>query len=389
MSYSVMNDETFILRSPGEEQRKILDQYRLMEIFRDIYGNYMLDRCPEGAARDAIAAVKRFKGVDEVDIGRWKDLIIDLMYSERILGFKPWEYFSYGFEDKSIAGRLEFIPQRNILTYYGKILNTNREDFLKLHNKYLTYQMLTPYFKRDMCILQGDEQKEEFFEFCRRHPRFIIKPAGGGVGKRVEIVDREDYKNLEELIAALRAKKKPSSSIVCEELIVGEDSMRAIHPQSVNSVRFFTYVKTSGEPRFVCAWLKAGQGDAIVDNGTAGGVVAAIDIETGIVYTDAADEGSHVFPVHPDTGFVFKGFQIPRWEELKGMMLELAPAFPGTPLIGWDVALSKDRGWQVIEANSNGMINIIQIATKTGCRKQVEAAIEWDKHRVKLRRETW
>lgn len=248
--------------------------------------------------------------------------------------------------------------------------------------------MLTPYFKRDMCILQGDEQKEEFFEFCRRHPRFIIKPAGGGVGKRVEIVDREDYKSLEELFTALRAKGKPSSPVLCDELVVCEDSIRAIHPQSVNSVRIFTYLKTNGEVTVVSTLLNAGVGDAVADNAVANNVVAAIDIETGVVYTDAADESNHVFPAHPDTGFVFKGFRMPRWEELKKMVLEIAPAFPGIPLIAWDVALSKDRGWQVIEANSCGAFNVIQIATKTGFRKRLNAAIEWDKHRVKLQQTT-
>lgn len=125
-----------------------------------------------------------------------------------------------------------------------------------------------------------------------------------------------------------------------------------------------------------------------MDNGGTGGVLAAADIGTGTVYTDAADESGHVFPAHPDTGFVFKGFQIPRWEELKKMVLELAPALPGVPLIGWDAALSKNKGWQLIEGNECGMINLIQVPTKKGDRKQLEAAFEWDKHCKKLRQTT-
>lgn len=380
MSYSVIKDETFILRKPGEEQRKILDQYRLTEIFRDVWGNYMLDRCPdEPAVQGAVAAVKRFKGLEEVDTARWKDTIVDLMYSERVLGFRPYEYFSYELENKSIAERLAFIPQRYLLTYYYKVLNTSRENFSNLARKYLTYQILTPYFKRDMCSLQNDEEGGgDIFEFLQRHPRFIIKPNDGSLGKGVEIVNCEDYKSPEELFSFLRAK----GSIVCDELIVCEDSIRAIHPQSVNSVRIFTCLRTDGEVTIVCAWLKAGLGGAVVDNAGAGGVVMAIDIETGIVYTDASDENGHVFPAHPDTGFVFKGFRIPRWEELKEMVSEIAPVFPGVPFIGWDVALSEDRGWQLIEGNSCGMVNTIQMATKTGFRREMEAAVEWGK-RVK------
>lgn len=120
----------------------------------------------------------------------------------------------------------------------------------------------------------------------------------------------------------------------------------------------------------------------------ASGMVAAIDIETGIVYTDAADKSNHVFSAHPDTGFVFKGFQVPRWEELKRIALKLAPIFPGIPLIGWDMVLSQDRGWQLMESNGRSGLAGVQVAAKIGCRKQLEDAFEWDKHHVKLKQKT-
>ena len=383
MSYNIMKDETITLREPGPEQRKVLNQYRLTESFRNAYGNHMLACLPQRSeVRNAAAAIKKFKGVDEVDIAQWKDVIIDLIYSKYVLDFMHWEYFVYGLEDKSIAERLEFIPQRKRLTY-GEALNMSREESRKILYKYITYQLHPSYFKRDMCYLNSVSQKKEFFDFCRRHPRFIVKPVNRGVGRGVEIINCGDYENLEDLFADLYAKE---DKMLCEELIVCEDSMKAIHPQSVNSIRIFTYLTSVGEPTIVCAWLKAGQGDAVIDNGTAGGVLAAIDHKTGIVYTDAADEANHVYPTHPDTGFVFKGFQIPRWEELIRIVLELSSMFPGTPLVGWDVALSKDRGWQLIEGNHCGMISLIQVPTKKGFRKQIETAIEWDMHRRKLQR---
>lgn len=389
MSYSVMKDEMMI-RSPGEEQRRILDQYRLTEIFRDAWGNYMLDHCPEGkAVRDAIAAVKEYKELDEVDTAQWKDLIIDLMYSRYVLGFKAVEYFSYGFENRSIAERLEFVSERNMMTYYYKALNTNRESFQKLGKKHITYQVLKPYYKRDLCCLESDGKKEEFLEFCRRHPRFIIKPDGGSRGIGVEAVDSGDYNNLESLFRVLRERGTSVSPTVCEEFIVPDDSMNAIHPRSAKSIRFSTYLKDNGEPMVInIAWLRAARGDTVSENTDAGGIIAAIDAGTGTVYTDAVDFWGRAFPSHPDTGFVFKGFQIPRWEELKKMMLEIATMFPGVPLIGWDVALSKDRGWQVIESNSTGAFTAIQKMTKIGCRREFEAAIEWDKRREKLRQTT-
>lgn len=63
MSYSIMKDKTIILHEPGREQMKVLNQYRLTEVFRDAYGNHMLNNWPQGTAvKNAVSAVKKFKG---------------------------------------------------------------------------------------------------------------------------------------------------------------------------------------------------------------------------------------------------------------------------------------------------------------------------------------
>ena len=115
---------------------------------------------------------------------------------------------------------------------------------------------------------------------------------------------------------------------------MNDDSIKAIHPTSVNSVRIYTYINTHDEPTLVMSFIKAGQHGAIIDNVGPGGMLAAVDVNTGVIFTDAADEVGNMFSAHPDTGFVFKGFQIPRWEELKKMVLEIAPIFPGVKMIG-------------------------------------------------------
>ena len=113
-------------------------------------------------------------------------------------------------------------------------------------------------------------------------------------------------------------------------------------------------------------------------------MLAAVDHKTGRVYTDAADEMAHVYPTHPDTGFVFNGFQIPHWKELVKMVKTMAPKLPGVPMIGWDFALSEEKGWQVIEGNEMGQICLMQIPTKRGMRKELTQRFEWDKHKTNL-----
>lgn len=371
----IMNEEIMLL-APGAIQNKFLNLYRLTDEFKKLYGEYIFDNYPKGAGvRDAVEAFKKYKGLDQVDIYEYKDRIIDFIYCKMVLGFMAYEYFSYDLENKSMRERLDFMTNRDIFTYY-EAMNTDRASSRVLGSKYRTYTRFKPYFKRDIVCVKGDEDKEQFLDFCTYNERFIVKPVNAALGRGIRLVNVRDWLDKEALFKELRKEK----NIICEELIVQDPRLAQIHPGSVNSLRVFTYF--NGETTtIVCAWLKAGRGNAAIDNAGAGGMLAAIDETTGIVTTDASDEMARTFETHPDTGFRFKGFQIPHWEELIDMLKKMAPLLPGVPMIGWDVALSAEKGWQVIEGNEMGQLNLIQIATKTGMRKLLTERFEWSKHK--------
>lgn len=77
----------------------------------------------------------------------------------------------------------------------------------------------------------------------------------------------------------------------------------------------------------------------------------------------------------------FKGFQVPRWEEAISTAKEAAMVLPKARLVGWDIALSREKGWQIIEGNSLGMFNVLQVGTQKGMRDDFEASIEWHKYK--------
>ena len=369
-----------MLTDIGPIQTKLLNALRLTEDFKKMYTEYLLTNYPNGASvKQAVEAIKKYKNISDVDLEKNKSLICDFLYATLVLGFLPWEFFSYGLEEKNIEECLEFMPNRNIFTYYGA-LNKDKKSLRILGAKYATYQYFRPFFKRDIIRVKDNTDKNAFLDFSSRHNRFILKPSGQALGRGIRIINSEDFNNLDALFSDVLSSCTEKTSVVCEELINQHQSFSQIHPESVNSIRIFTYTNES-DAVVVCAWLKAGQGNAVIDNGGAGGILAAIDEKTGVITTDAADEHARVFPVHPDTGFVFKGFQIPQWDELLAMTKKMALMLPGVPLIGWDCALSEDKGWQLIEGNEMGQIVIIQVATKRGMLKELTQKFEWDKHK--------
>ena len=371
-----------IIQDPGPIQSKLMNLFRLTEEFKQVYGEYLISHYPEGASmKQAIAALKKYKNVEDVDINTYKGVIVDFLYATLVLGFVEWEFFCYGLEGKSVSECLEFMTNRSIFTYYGA-LNEDRDSTRVLGRKHETYRYFKPYYKRELISIRSPQDKARFVKFCKRHPQFILKPAGAAMGRGIRLIETAKYETLDAVFADILNDCIGKNSIVCEELIIQHESMAKIHPESVNTVRICSYYNGS-DTNIVYAMLKAGRGTSIVDNGGAGGMLTSINFETGIIDSDAADEAGGVYTEHPDTGFVFRGFQIPYWSELIEMVKEIAPELPGVPMIGWDFALSEDKGWQLIEGNEMGQICTIQIPTKRGMRKELTERFEWDKHKKK------
>jgi len=372
-------ERDYLLPEQTSLQKKILDSYRVSDTFRKDYGGHMVDNYPNGeSVKTAIRQIKKYTGKD-VTVESHRDLIADMLYTKYVLGFAYWEYFVYGLEDKTPQERTEFMPQNLNMTYYKKI-NDSYPGCRILNNKYMAYEKFKPYYKREVIKFGSMEQLEEFRCFCQRHPRFIAKPLSASIGTGVRLVDSHEYTSVDALFAKLVKEyvEESKTEFLCEELIICTPSLAGIHPESVNSLRIFTYYNDV-EVKLLCAWLKAGRGSAVIDNGTAGGMLAAIDCKTGIVTTPARDEHNNTFEKHPDTGFVFPGFRIEGWEDAVTMCKEMALLLPSVRCIGWDVVLSADKGWQIIEGNAHGMFNVLQVATRKGMRREFLEIIEWDK----------
>ena len=84
--------------------------------------------------------------------------------------------------------------------------------------------------------------------------------------------------------------------------------------------------------------------------------MVGIDKKYGKLNTDGYDELNVRYVTHPDSGVNLKGYQLPDWEQLIHMCVEMSGQMPTVKYIGWDLAYT-DRGWIVIEGN--GMSQII------------------------------
>ena len=93
-------------------------------------------------------------------------------------------------------------------------------------------------------------------------------------------------------------------------------------------------------------------GNTDVDNYSRGGMVSAVDTETGSLgkaYCSVPIAGRFEHDNHPDTGRLINGSKLHGWNDLVPFILNLHVNFR-SPFIGWDVALTTE-GCMVMEGS--------------------------------------
>lgn len=275
----------------------------------------------------------------------------------------PDEYFLYDFAEKNEKEKDEFVGDMERTILCSRMYNSNPAGLIFM-DKMATYKCFAEFFKRDVIEIAKQEDFEVFSAFADKHHEYMVKPseASRGEGVRKETAPT-NYKEKQKAFACILKSGKS----VLEEVIDQSDEMAALHPESVNTIRFATFVD-HGKKVILASFVKIGRGSSVVDNGGMGGFLAAVDEHTGIITTPGRTERAEVIDIHPDTGVAIEGYQIPAWSELLSLVDQLVQVLPEQKYVGWDLAHSATKGWLLVEGNSGGQFVGPQISMRKGVR---------------------
>jgi len=300
---------------------------------------------------------------------KYKWLKADIIWCYYRFGAVPLEYFLMGFRHLSTARRAKFLTVRHKdLVMIDKVGKGEMWDMLE--NKNLFYQKFKQFFKRDVFVFDKECDVNNFIEFCNKHNRFIAKPVNGQCGRGVEIINTSDYKSPDEVFEYIKSK---NVDYIIEELIIQASQMSYWNETSVNTVRVPSFINKSGF-HILKPFFRMGRKGAIVDNAGGGGIFSVVDEKTGILLTDACDEMGNFYAEHPDSNHKFIGWQIPYWDELLKTVEEIHRTIPYYPYVGWDLALTDDRGWVLIEGNWGQFVS--EFADKEGIKDKFDAMFD-------------
>lgn len=288
-----------------------------------------------------------------------ENLLVKVFIAHRM---KPHEYFLYGLRGKGYWELKDYLTDLDRKVMLDKVNNQQAEE--ELTDKGILYHTLKKYFGREACIIDKEHHERDFVDFVSRHPTFIIKPIKGSTGKDAEILTVDTAQQAAKLYDELKEK----DTWIAEQLIQQHPSMAAWNASSVNTLRVPTFYTKDG-CKILQPYFRTGRQGSVIDNAGQGGVFAVFDPDTGIIVTDGVDEFGGRYPCHPDSGLVFKGWQIPHYEELKSLAAQLIHELPSQPrYVGFDFSLT-EQGWILVEGNYNGQF-VGQIAEHKGVRQQ-------------------
>lgn len=293
-------------------------------------------------------------------------LRIDMVYSLHRFGASYKDYFMFDYFRLNAKGRSTFVTDK--LRYsYCEVLN-NRGNLIQFDNKYETYKKFKKFFKRRVLYL-GRGDYDNFINFFNKSDSFIKKPVRGASGRGVEVISINNYDSFKSAFSSLIS----GGPCLLEEILVNHHDLAKIYPKALSTMRIATILNDNGLNIFHPV-IRFGQGGGVVDNAGSGGIVASVDLATGIVKTIGRDKIGNEYVLHPDSKEVIVGLNIPMWEEAIKFVNELSLVVPDNRYTGWDITLT-NKGWAMIEGNARGELFLQQFTDRVGRKEALDRVV--------------
>ena len=274
------------------------------------------------------------------------------------------------FDRLSRAERAKYVTLGSLLKFARRVNDPVKTEFF--FDKCSFNRLFADFTRRSVLDLRTAD-REAVAAFAKKVQRVFVKPRRDTCGRGCSLVDCAT----DEVITALWAKCA-GKDCLAEEVIVQHADLAALNPLGVNPIRIVTFLGPDGTVRFPCgcATIRIGVDDSPVVNFARGALEAAVDLETGRVFTAATDAFGGFYERHPVSGAPIDGHVIPRGRDLADFAVKLARVVPEVPFVGWDLTVGPDGRLVVIEGNPIPDIANEQKLLGRGLQPLLDALIE-------------
>ena len=199
--------------------------------------------------------------------------------------------------------------------------------------------------------------KEEAIYRCSNLKEAVIKPSVFGTwGQGVKLfhTDNGFIPELNMSVPDLFSQYK--KSFIIQSKLEQHPDLAKLNPTSVNTIRVMSYRKEN-EVIILYAVIRIGRMGKVVDNETAGGIKADIDLQTGRIKGSAFGSPKEKNMPQTDSGAVLDNYLIPSFPQVLDFVKNLHLRLPYFRLIGWDISVDTNGNPVMIEWNRSSELS--------------------------------
>ncbi|MBR0499660.1 MAG: hypothetical protein IJJ72_01545 [Bacteroidales bacterium] len=199
--------------------------------------------------------------------------------------------------------------------------------------------------------------REEAISRCMNLKEAVIKPTlfgTWGEGVRLFHTDNGFVPELNMSVGDLFTKYK--RSFIIQGKLEQHPDLARLNPTSVNTIRVLSYRKGE-EVIILYAVIRIGRLGKVVDNETAGGVKADIDLQTGRIKGPAFGSPTEKNMPQTDSGVDLDNYLIPSFPQVLDFVKGLHLRLPYFKLIGWDISVDTSGNPVMIEWNRSAELS--------------------------------
>jgi hypothetical protein len=279
---------------------------------------------------------------------RWK---LDMAWCLLRYGARPIDYVRFEFHKKSAKERNRYLT----IYRYFRMQKYFGAGIKGISEKVEEYTTFSRFIHRRWIEVNSNTQNGVVEDFVSKHGIVIAKPVRGEQGKGVLKISSVGSSEYQELLS-----QKDKTPFVLEELISNAPEIAAINPSSLNTIRAYTLIKKDKQTKILAIMLRVGKAGSHVDNWGSGGIGYNFDVETGLCVDYGRDKNNNAFVYHPGSNMQMIGYRLPRFDELKRLIVEMSQLVPSARFVGWDIAITPN-GFDLVEMNCPGGHDFLQV----------------------------
>lgn len=279
-------------------------------------------------------------------------------YWHSLTGMDVPTYWHEYFYSRNGQFSLQYVP--TCLYHYKILYHLNFRPFTMAYIDKCLFDWYFPDVHRPQTVIRNingyfyDDKKaitkEEALERCQELKDVVVKPSLiGKWGRGVKLFSVEngivsDGESISQLLEGY------GKNYIIQHKVEQHEALSRLNPTSLNTIRVLSY-RQSDEVFVLYAVVRIGRKGKTVDNESAGGINADIDLATGKIRKCAYGTPAEKQIMTTDVGTVLDGFQLPSVPEVLATVKELHRRLPYFNLVGWDFGIDQDGKPVMIEWN--------------------------------------